>query len=81
VAKAVPEPDDADPFPFPCFICGGDTVRIWNSCTRRCGNCDVLELRHTETYYPHTRTVKGQDWAGGWVSYLDHSAVSLPSPG
>jgi hypothetical protein len=52
--------------------------------TRYCPGCEVTELRCTEPCYPLTVTVKGQrwfTWEDTWVSYLDHSAGSYPSPG
>lgn len=75
------EPADADPRPFDCWICGGLMLQIPRSRTRRCKDCDVLELRRTQEYVPRVRTEKSlvsTFW--GDITYLDHGSGHYPSP-
>lgn len=75
------EPPDADPRPYPCFACGQVMGLVHPAFrTRCCWDCDTFELRRTERYYSYVTTVKGQEWLGAWLPYVDHSAASYPSP-
>jgi len=64
--------------PFPCWMCGGTTVKLYGTYTRYCGRCQVAELRLAEPYVPRTLTQLVSD---DGIPYVDHSAVHLPSPG
>ena len=74
------EPEDADPSPFDCFVCGRPTNAVYGLKTRVCVHCDVSELRHTEPYIPKVRTVKTQPWGKTVLTYIDHSVEHWPSP-
>lgn len=77
----VREPDDADPRPFDCWVCGKLMFQIPRSKTRMCADCDVLELRHIDEYIPRVRIEKhltSRFW--GDITYLDHGAGHYPSP-
>lgn len=73
------DPDSRRCPPFPCWVCGGPTVKLRNLSTRYCGVCEVMELRHEETYVIRTRIEKTTP--DGSIFYIDHSSECLPSPG
>jgi hypothetical protein len=74
------EPADADPSPFDCWSCGKPMAAIFESRTRICQDCGVLELRHQDTYIPRVRIEK-ELVTGNWVvPYLDHGSGHYPSP-
>jgi hypothetical protein len=75
-----PLPGEADAVrtPFPCWLCGGETVKIWRTATRYCGSCEVLELRHKTPYTPWVRI---ETVTPDGDPYVDHSVTHLPSPG
>jgi hypothetical protein len=61
--------------PFPCWVCGGPTVKMRDTWTRWCPECDVRELRFKKGYVWGSP----KDDLDG-VPFLDHSRGYYPCP-
>jgi len=64
--------------PFKCWMCGGQTVKLYQSYARYCGTCEVTEARRKTPYIPWVR-IETVTPAGDL--YIDHSVTHFPSPG
>jgi len=74
------EPQDADPRPFDCWNCGRLMLQLNRSRTRICHACDVLELRHLDSYIPRVRIENALVTKDTVIPFLDHSKGHYPSP-
>lgn len=63
--------------PFPCWMCGGRTIKMKDTYTRWCPDCDVRELRIRKGYFVGGFSEKVSP--DGWP-YLDHSKGYYPCP-
>lgn len=64
--------------PFPCWICGGPTIKMRDTYTRWCSVCDVQELKVKRGYTLLGRNFERFSPEG--IPYLDHSEGYYPCP-